>query len=196
MSPREWGLSVILTIAVGQIVRYDMDMMSSAEFGIGLQNLRLSEQEAARLLSVTPRSVRRWCDGSTDVPGPVEQAIRAWLRLSGMGLVWRPDGIPIWDIDQTALFREHAVELAAVIEKVKKRGGPSAPWDVNLSDRRARLGPVEVSFHVLDNKSFSPSCYTRKDFAPDIKRDWGLLEDAFYCIADAIAKAGKGWSKR
>ena len=171
-------------------------MMSSLELGRSLKRLALSEAEAARLLSVTPRSVRRWCDGSTEIPGPVEQAILAWQRLDELGLVWRPDGIPIWEVDQTALFREHAVELATVIQKVKKRSGPSAPWEVDLAERRARLGPIEVSFHVLANESFSPYCYTRKDGRPDLERDRGLLEDAFYCIAEAIRKAGKGWSKR
>jgi hypothetical protein len=171
-------------------------MMSSSEFCRSLKHLSLSEPEVARLLSVTPRSVRRWCDGGTEVPGPVEQAVRAWLRLDGLGLAWRPDGVPIWEVDQAALFRSHAVELDALIRKVKKRGGPSAPWEVDLHGRTARLGPVEVSFHVLANEGFSPSCYTRKDGPPDLKRDWALLEDAFYCIAAAIGKAGKGWSAR
>ena len=178
----------------GLFVIYNIDMMSALDFGDRLMRLRLSEAEAARLLSVTPRSVRRWCDGSTEVPGPVEQAIRAWLRLDELGLVWRPDGIAIWEVDQTELFREHAIELKALIDKVEKRGGPSAPWEVDLADRRAKLGPIEVSFHVLANEGFSPSCYTRKDGRPDLQRDWGLLEDAFYCIAMTVRKAGKGWS--
>lgn len=171
-------------------------MMSASEFCRSLKQLSLSDPEAARLLSVASRSVRRWSNGSTEVPGPVEQALRAWLRLDGLGLAWRPDGIPIWEVDQAALFRQHAVELDALIRKVTKRGGPSAPWEVDLQRRRARLGPVEVSFHVLRNECFSPSLYTRKDGPPDLKRDWALLEDAFYCIAAAIAKAGKGWSVR
>ena len=174
--------------------------MSSTEFNRGLERLALSEVEAGRLLSVTARSVRRWVDGSTEVPGPVEQAIRAWLRLEELGLVWRPDGVAIWELAQTELFRRHAIELDALIQKVKKkvknRGGSAAPWKVDLAARTASLGPVEVRFHVLANESFSPSCYARKDCAPDLKRDWALLEDAFYCIATAIGKAGKGWSKR
>ena len=171
-------------------------MMSAKAFERGLGNLALSESEAARLLSVAPRSVRRWCDGSIEVPGPVEQAIRAWQRLDELGMAWRPDGIPIWELDQTALFRDHAVELASLIRKVKERGGAAAPWEVDLPGRRARLGPLEVRFHVLANESFSPSCYSRKDCSPDIERDRQLLEDAFYCIAMAIPKAGKSWSKR
>src|SRR5258708_4002499 len=118
-------------------------MMSAQLFERSLQELGLPEGEAARLLSVTPRSIRRWCEGSIGVPGPVEQAIRAWQRLDEMGLVWRPDGIPIWEEDQTALFRSHAVELAGLIRKVKERGGPAAPWEVDLPGRRARLGPLE-----------------------------------------------------
>lgn len=171
-------------------------MMSSTEFTSGLKRLALSEAEAGRLLSVTPRSVRRWSEGSTEVPGPVEQALRAWLRLEDLGLAWRPDGIAIWEVDQTELYRQHAVELDALIQKVKKRGGPAAPWKVDLAARRASLGPIEVNFHVLANEGFSPSSYTRKDCSPDLKRDWRLLEDAFSCIATAIGKARNGWSEK
>jgi hypothetical protein len=185
-----------LSVSLGQNIIYYIDMMSANELAKGLKRLALSEVEAGRLLSVTARSVHRWSDGSTEVPGPVEQALRAWLRLDELGLVWRPDGIAIWEVDQTELFRHHAIELDALIQKVKKRGGPAAPWEVDLVDRTASLGPIEVRFHVLANENFSPSCYTRKDCRPDLKRDWGLLEDAFYCIATAIGKAGKGWSAR
>jgi hypothetical protein len=152
--------------------------MSSAELSGHLKRLSLSEAEAARLLSVSPRSVRRWADGSTEVPGPVEQALRAWLQLEDRHLVWRPDGVAIWEIDQIELFRDHAKELIDLIQKVENRGGPAAPWNVDLAARRANLGPIEVSFHVLANENFSPSCYTRKDCSPDLKRDWRLLEDA------------------
>ncbi len=133
--------------------------MSSSEFCKTLTRLALSEAEASRLMSVNPRSVRRWSEGSTEVPGPVEQALRAWLRLEEFGLVWRPDGVPIWDVDQAARFRSHAIELDALIQKVKKRGGPAAPWKVDLANRTAILGPVEVHFHVLANENFSPFCY-------------------------------------
>src|ERR1017187_1852120 len=120
----------ILSVAIRQNVAYSRGMMSANEFTIDLKRLGLSEAEAARLLSVTSRSVRRWSEGSTEVPGPVEQALRAWLRLEELGLVWRPDGIAIWEVDQTELFRHHAIELDALIQKVKKRGGPAAPWEV------------------------------------------------------------------
>ena len=185
-----------LSVAIGQNIVYDRDMMSSTEFTGHLKRLALSEAEAARLLSVTPRTVRRWAEGSTEVPGPVEQALRAWLQLDDRHLVWRPDGVAIWEVDQMELFRGHAKELVDLIKKVESRGGPAAPWKVDLAARRASLGPIEVSFHVLANENFSPSCYTRKDRSPDLKRDWGLLEDAFYCIATAIGEAGKGWSER
>lgn len=172
--------------------------MSGNELGQILDRLALSEAEAAVLLSVNRRSVRRWSDGSVDVPGPVEQALRAWLRLDELSLAWKPDGIPIWEErwkDQIRLFRDHSQELKAVIDKVEKRGGPAAPWQVDLGGRTATLGPIELSFHVLANESFSPSMYRRRDGRHDLKRDWPLLEDAFYCVAMAIGKAGKGWSE-
>ena len=36
----------------------------------------------AKWLQVDVSSVRRWADGQIAVPGPVEAAINAWLRLS------------------------------------------------------------------------------------------------------------------
>ena len=35
----------------------------------------------ARALQVDVSSVRRWADGQVAVPGPVEAAIKAWLKL-------------------------------------------------------------------------------------------------------------------
>ncbi|MDA1101716.1 MAG: hypothetical protein O2967_22370 [Proteobacteria bacterium] len=94
--------------------------------------------------------------------------------------------------EQIALYRRHAINLDALIQKVEARGGPAAPWHVDLKKRQATLGPVWVSFYPLVNGGFSPASYSRSDDHPDLKRDWTLLEDA--CIAKAIAKAGPGWA--
>ena len=65
--------------------------MPGNELGPYLLRLDLSPAEAAQLLRVTPRTVRRWLDGE-DVSGPVEQAVRAWIRLSDRRFPWRPHG--------------------------------------------------------------------------------------------------------
>jgi hypothetical protein len=173
-----------------------MLVMSNLELAGSLKRLSLSEAESARVLSVNPRTVRRWVEGSTVVPGAVEQALQAWLRLESLRVPWRPEGVPIWEEDQTKLLCDHSKELSQLIQKVENRGGPAAPWEVDLDRRKASLGPIEVRFHVLINESFSPSWYSRRDGPSDLKRDWRLLEDAFYCIAKAISRAGKGWSER
>jgi len=64
--------------------------MTKEQFEQYLLRLDLSPAEAAQLLSVSPRTVRRWLEGE-EMPGPAEQAIRAWVRLHERHLPWRPD---------------------------------------------------------------------------------------------------------
>jgi hypothetical protein len=104
-------------------------MLSSTELHDHLEQLGLTHAEAGQLLSVAPRTVRRWLDGSQQIPGAAEQALRAWLRLHQRALVWRPDAevIAVDDAQVIARHREHAVELDALLRRVEARGGPAAP---------------------------------------------------------------------
>ncbi len=160
--------------------------MTSSEFKECLTRLALSQTEAARLLSVSPRTVRRWIEIPNQIPGPVEQALRAWLHLDRLGLAWRPDVIAVGEEEiakQITRYREHAIELDSLLQRVKARGGPATRWQVDLKRCQALLGPLRVSFHRLRNGGFSPSFYSGP------LHDTTLLEDAYVCIADAIASA-------
>jgi hypothetical protein len=159
-------------------------MMPQVELQQSLLRLDLSQTEAAQLLGVAPRTFRRWLDGD-EIPGPAEQAIRAWLRLHERRLPWRPDSAAIAedDQDQIARHREHAISLSDIITRVESRGGPRTPWTVDRNRSRATFGPMEVSFYTLSNGGFSLASYTRKDGNPDVNRDRELIEDAAYCIA-------------
>ncbi len=177
--------------------------MKRNELTEALRRLGLSSKDAAKLLSVDIKTVTRWLDGTVDVPGPVVQALRAWSRLEEERIPWRPDGLPIRIMsdreieDQIRLMREHVVSLDDVIQRVRQRGGPAAPWKVNLKLHKAELaGTMVVSFYALPNGNFSPSSYRRTDKEPDRERDWPLIEDAVACIADEIAKAGRNWIKK
>lgn len=152
-----------------------------------LNQLRLTQADAAQLLSVDSRTVRRWVENPSDIPGPAEQALRAWLALDRVGLPWDPDSVDIvrQDSEQIAEHRRHAIELDELLKKVEQRGGPAAPWKVDLDKRQATLGPLQVSFYRLINGGFSPQSYRG---SPDIQRDWHLIEDAFAHIAQAIAR--------
>jgi hypothetical protein len=168
-------------------------MMNRTHLQTVLDELGLTQTEAARLLSVDVRTVSRWADDPTHLPGPAQRALDAWLRLHRLGLAWRPDGLPIGEdepqelAEQIARYREHAIGLDAVLQKVKARGGPAAPWRVDLKSRRAVLGPVRVSFYRLPNGGFSPNSYSRTDGPPDLERDLPMIEDAYACIARALA---------
>jgi hypothetical protein len=45
--------------------------MTPDQFRVALADLRLSQVGFARLALVDARTVRRWCDGTRAVPGPV-----------------------------------------------------------------------------------------------------------------------------
>lgn len=163
--------------------------MDRIELQAVLDELGLTQSEAAALLSVDERTIRRW----SQIPGPAEQALRAWVRLHRLGLAWKPEDLPIGEGDteelakQIALYRQHAIQLDALLRKVEARGGPRTPWTVDLNAHEASLGPMTVGFYRLSNGGFSPSTYSRSDQPPDIERDSQLLEDAYACIAKALA---------
>ena len=168
-------------------------MMTEMEFDACLSELGLTQLETARLLSVNARTLRRWAANPSEIPGPAEQALRAWLRLHRYSLPWRPDGIalpgdtPGEIAEQIAKCRQHAIDLDALLQKVAARGGPAAPWRVDLKRHRATLGPMQLTFYPLPNGGFSPSTYSRSDEHPDLERDKTLIEDGWACIAKAIA---------
>jgi hypothetical protein len=176
--------------------------VTDREFQQTLSCLGLSLAELAGLLAVNTRTTRRWADDPTEIPGPAEQALRAWVRLQRLGLAWRPDGVAIGErsperiAEQIKLYLRHALDLDAIIQRVEGRGGPAAPWDVRLVSRQASLGPVVVSFYPLVNGGFSPASYIRRDRAPDLQRDWTLIEDALACVAKAVSAAGPDWARR
>jgi hypothetical protein len=115
-------------------------------------------------------------------------------------LSWRPDSLAIGEGDPADIAREvvahrnHAIELNSLLDRVKARGGPAAPWIVDLVRRRADLGALSITFYAAANGSFSPQGYSRSDIDPDLQRDWHLIEDGLATVAAAIAKAGPLWS--
>jgi hypothetical protein len=175
--------------------------MSKTELQRCLLRLGLSDSEAALLLSVDPRTVRRWRTKPEEIPGPAEQALLAWARLDECGLAWRPDSLAMGERDpadiarEVAAYRNHAIELDALLSRVRARGGPAAPWVVDLEKRRADLGALSITFYAAGNGSFSPQGYSRRDIDPDLQRDWHLIEDGLATVAAAIAKADPKWSE-
>ena len=163
--------------------------MTKEQFDQYLLRLGLSAAEAAQLLSVSSRTVRRWQEGE-EVPGPAQQAIRAWVRLHERHLPWRPDSVSIAedDQDQIARHRSHMFDLDAVLRRVEARGGAKAPWSVDWDHGRASLETMEVSFYKLKSGSFSLGPYRRTDSSPDVARDREMIEDAVYCISKALEK--------
>lgn len=173
--------------------------MTSVELSECLAALRLTPKEAASLLSVDPKTVARWLNGETTIPGPAKRALEACMRFEKLGLSWRPaeEMIGLTDgqlAQQIRLLREHNLGLDDVLRRVRERGGPVAPWRVDLEKRVAQLGDeIEVDFYAMPNGGFSPSTYRRKDRETDFERDRSLVEDAVAAIADAVAAAGPGW---
>ncbi len=163
--------------------------MTAAELRLSLTRLNLTQAEAAQLLGVASRTVRRWLDDE-EIPGPTEQALRAWIRLHERNLPWRPDAESVVrdDQDEIARHRALAIGLDELLARVEARGGPRVPWSVDRGRQIATLGPLEVSYYKLTNGGFSLANYRRKDGDPNVQRDWEAIEDAAACIARALKK--------
>ena len=166
-------------------------MMSRQELQEHIQVLGLTQAEAAQLLGISPRTVTRWCTEGEEVSGPAEAALRAWRRLDARHLAWRPDSVSIVedDAERIATHRQEAINLDDLMRRVEARGGPQLPWAVSLPEAEATLGRIHVSFYKLQNGGFSLSVYSRRDGVhPDVQRDWSLVEDAVFCIAQEFEK--------
>jgi len=163
--------------------------MDTNELHQSLDRLNLSPAEAGQILGVTPRTVRRWLDGE-EMTGPAVQAIRAWIRLHNRHLPWRPDTVSIIEDDQDQIERHrlHTVNIDAILSRVEKRGTARLPWVVDWDKGKATLGPMEVGFYKLLSGGFSVSTYRRSDGTPDVERDADFIEEAIYCIAQALKK--------
>jgi len=163
--------------------------MTGVELEQYLMRLDLKAIDAAQLLGVTSRTMQRWLDGE-EIPGPAEQALRAWITLHDLNIPWKPDSRSINANDEKSIraHMQHAVEQAALIARVEARGGPRTVWEIDYSRGRAVLGKIEVSFYRLANGGFSLSSYTRRDTEPDLHRDRELLEDAGYYIALSLLR--------
>lgn len=163
--------------------------MDANELRQSLDRLNLSPAEAGQILGVTPRTVRRWLDGE-EMTGPAVQAIRAWIRLHNRHLPWRPDTVSIIEDDQGQIerYRLHTVNFEAILSRVEKRGAARLPWVVDWDKGKATLGPMEVGFYKLLSGGFSVSTYRRNDGNPDVERDADFIEEAIYCIAQALKK--------
>src|ERR1700728_5124665 len=98
-------------------------MMTSSELSEHLSGLSLNQTEAAQLLGISARTVRRWVEGE-EIPGPAEAALRAWRRLAERNLPWRPDSVSIVEDDQEqiARHRQHAMDLDSLLRRVEERG--------------------------------------------------------------------------
>jgi hypothetical protein len=194
-----------------------LSKMQSAEVRAHLFALALTPTDAARLLGVGLRSVRRWTQprrlsedvsedagnpphegegvgvdvsggegeggGSERIPGPAQQALRAWLKLHRLGQHWRPDGLPLQHID-----------VAAAIERVRARaqgGGRATSWDIDVENRLAVMKGHRVSFVWLAPGRFALQTYCRPAAVATPGETHAvpaaLIDDACACIARRLA---------
>ena len=166
--------------------------MTDLEFNQHLEALGLRQTDAAILLRVTPRAVRRWQNGEQVIPGTVAELVKVWRQLDAAKIPWGADLESIWygDDDQIRRHQDHDKALAALLRRVEDRGGPASPWRVNLKEHSAALGPMVVHFYRLQSGSFSLANYRRGDREPNVRRDQPLIEDAVAAFAAAVGKAG------
>lgn len=165
--------------------------MTPDAFNSHLETLGLKQSDAATLLRVTPRAVRRWQSGEQSIPDIVAELLVAWRRLHAAKISWGADLESIWygDDDQIRRHQDHDRALAGLLRRVDARGGVTVPWQVNLKEHKATIGPMIVSFYKLSSGSFSLAHYRRRDREPDSHRDQALIEEAVAAFAAAVTKA-------
>jgi transcriptional regulator with XRE-family HTH domain len=153
--------------------------------------LNLTPADFAARLGVAGRTVRRWQTGEQAIPIWVVEVFDAWRQLHAAGVPWGADLESIWygDDDQVRRHQDHDKALAAVLRQVKARGGPAAPWRINLRQHSATLGQMSVRFYRLASGSFSLQNYRRGDVPPDVRRDRALIEDAVFAFSEAVGAA-------
>lgn len=159
------------------------------EFLECLSELGISQVEAAKLLSVTPRTLNRWAEKPHEISGPAEQAFRAWRRLQHYNLPWRPDGIHLAEndpilCDKIGHLRNYSIGLEDMLKLVPKYDGVNLPWQVDLKKRIARLETIIVDFNILKDGSFTPTTYRRTDQKPCTNCQ--LIEFAVIAIQKSI----------
>lgn len=174
--------------------------MTPVELREHLQGFGLTQTELAQLLGANPRTLRRWLEEDVSADGPgvpaaVATTLRAWQRLQHAALAWRPEDAPVSaapTVLALAAQRFYALGIDAMLERVRTRGGPAIPWDVDLARQRATVGAVQLSFYVLEGGGFVPLSYRRLDaLMPDPVRDQTLLEDGVACIARTLERHGQ-----
>ena len=178
--------------------------MTPSQLRAHLAAFGLTQTELAKLLGTNPRTVRRWLEDDLPgqgaaqgpgIPGAVATTLQAWQRLQRAGLPWRPQDAPLNAVDAGAALafqRFYALDVDAMLERVRARGGPAVPWDVDLARQRATVGAVQLTFYLLEGGGFVPLSYRRQDeLLPDPVRDQSLLEDGVACIARTLARRGQ-----
>lgn len=70
--------------------------MTPEELDEAMGVLRLNAQRLALRVGVTDRTVRRWLDGTRNIPPPVEKLVNLWLANPSLAAIFgiRPDGLP------------------------------------------------------------------------------------------------------
>lgn len=86
-----------------------------------LDELGLTHVDAAKLLSVNVRTVRRWAKNPDKIPGATEKVVQAWLRLYRIGMSWRPDGLDVIGTDYSQIDEPHAKEIRKLVQEAMKK---------------------------------------------------------------------------
>jgi len=168
--------------------------MAHIELDQCLVELDLTQTGLAKYLSVDPRTVRRWVENPSQMPGPAVEALRAWRRLKKFDLEWRPNHIDLRDDEALTQFvdeyRRQSFEIvAAAVKRVEEQGGPKAPWRVNLDAGEATLGHLKVYFYETSDGRIAPNSYAYLDGRDiDTERDCQLIDDAYALIVAELVK--------
>ena len=76
--------------------------------------------------------------------------------------------------------------MKEVLERVVARGGPATPWRVDVDAGEATFGAMTACFYcTAEPGGFVANGYS--GFEIETQHDCDLLDDAYACVATAIA---------
>lgn len=195
--------------------------MHSSEVRAHLEALALTPGEAARLLGVGLRTMRRWTqpdrlDRQASEPGsghslrhPPRQMPQGLAAREGEGAVADRIAAPAeqalrawlklhrlgehWRPDGLAL---HNVDVLAALDRVRARSGPATHWQVHLAEcvaKKTGRDPAQVSFvrHASGTFTLQTFCSTYDEASRRTLRASCLVETQMALVEDACATVAR-----
>ncbi len=126
------------------------------ELQIWLDELNLTQIEAAKLLGITARTMNRWMSNSEEMTEPAKLAFKAWITLKDHNLPWQPDVTDICGDVSSEIGKLRNKSMG--IKDILDLPALMLPWQINMRSKIVTLETVHLSFALIpdDEIGFVP----------------------------------------